>query len=880
MTWLLHTKTRLPPIRKQHTHRQRLVQRIAARTDTRLILVSAPAGFGKSSCLVEWAYTMREAGAQVAWYALDEQDNDPARFAAYFINAFRSADDRFAPLFPEGAQTDLPEAVVAVVNAAAQHDGQIALVLDDYHLITAPPIHDAISRMCDYLPPNMRIAIGTRADPPLQLARLRARGEITELRMMDLRFSRDEMAALLRAALGWIPSQQVLDELAEVTEGWAAALSLIIMALDSHTHTVDEQALKGQLAGYSRTQRHIFDYFAAEVLRQQPAEIRRFLLDTCVLDRLSPSVCSALTNDANAPLLLEQIAATSLFVIPLSASQPVYRYHHLFEQFLRQQVQLADRARYLAQHHAAAVWYMVNDNVGDAVNHALAAEDYAYAASLIESAAWETLTSRGELVTILGWLQRFPQDALTQHPRLCLYFSRALYLTGDIEHSEVYIQIAASALERTADRGPEQQALQAIVANYQATLAAYRGKVRDGLALNQRAAVLSHTVDALDQVRIVNTAAYLHLLQGDVTAARESYERALALAEAANHHYLILDAQSYLAQVDLMAGDLRQARARCEQVLAQYDMQIAPLSVVMLPLARAYFEQNQLVEAEATTRNALTLARRGYIPDALWAGYILLAGVLSARREHDDALACIQHARQIAGSYSSPAILSVIDAAEAKIMLHCGRVDEAGEWAETYQQSEPADYLCDFEDFTLARVWLAQQQTTRALTLLVRVVDAAQAAGRSGHVIEGEVLRALAYQSAGQPDAALNALGRALTLAEAQGYVRVFLDGGAPILALLRRIAAMNTVPAFAKYLLATAQRTENVRHPADTLTEREIEVLARIAAGASNQEIAEALVISLGTVKSHIHHIMSKLDAQNRTEAVARARSLNILTD
>ncbi len=873
---LLRTKIQIPPIRTQHVYRDRVLQKMSAKDEARLILVSAPAGFGKSSCLIEWAHTLCERDVAVAWYAIDEQDNDPARFTAYLLKAFRVVDSLFPSLPDTDQQITIQESANYILNSVAEFAEPVVLFLDDYHLITTPQIHDAISRLCEYMPPNMRLTIGTRADPPIQLARLRARGEINEVRMADLRFTQEETKHWLQTTLGWSPSTQVLMQLDGLTEGWAAALALIMM---SQTHS-DEQTFENQLTRYSLSQRHIFEYFAREVFEQQSDDVQRFLLDTCVLNRLHPHLCRTLTHNNSAPLLLNQIATESLFVIPLSVSEPIYRYHHLFEQFLRQYLQMQDADHYQKQHRLSAEWYAEQDDIVEAVHHALASEDFDFSAQLIENYAWETLTARGEIMTIMTWLKSYPNEALERHPRLCLYFSRALYLTGDVDGSQDYLQIVIDTLENNPDNVQNRECLKAIAFNYQATLAAYHGDVATGLHWIKQAKALQQFVNGVDQVRIINTDAFLHYLIGDVISARKAYEHALELAQRINHHYLLLDAHYYLAQVDLLAGTLQAVQKRCEMILARYTSKIYPLSVVMVPLASVYYQRNQIIEAEAVLRDAITLARHGNIPDVLWFSQVLLANVLLARGETEEAEACIHMARAIVSGYSSPMMTSFVRAAEARILLASGQLDRAIDWANHYQQIKKTDNNQDHENAILAQVFLAQGKSTEALSLLKQLIDEATQAGRITYVILGETLRALAYQLSGDHDKSLEAIEEALTLAEPHNFVRLFLDMGKPFIRLLHSAINHQIKPNYAGYLLEFASQSDDFQHPADMITEREIEVLGQIAAGASNQDIADLLVISLGTVKSHIHHIMNKLDAQNRTEAVSKARSLNILKD
>jgi LuxR family maltose regulon positive regulatory protein len=874
MPSLLRTKIQLPPLRSGHVLRSRLQMTVGADRE-KLVLVSAPAGFGKSTALIQWAHVLQKADICTVWYALDERDNDPMRFATYLVEAFREQ-ALFASSLIHEELFNIEDAIYRILNAVTVTDASVLLILDDYHLITEVAIHDAIGHMLDHMPPNLQLAIGTRADPPLQLARLRVRGEIAEIRMRDLRFSTPELRDWMSTALGWKPSDKILSELQGATEGWAAALSLILM----HQQGTDETALTQQLARYSQSQRQLFDYFAQEILAHQSDAVRNFMLNTCVLDRLEPSICQTLTGQADAPLLLSELAVKSLFVIPLSDTEPIYRYHHLFVDFLRQYLQMQDNARYLDQQRRAARWFAYHEQVVDAVHHALMGEDYTQAASLITERAWEILTARGEIMTVIHWMERFPDEYLRRHPRLCLYFSRALYLTGDIERSQGYVQFAVDVLDEHGMQFDERDALRAIAMNYQATLAAYRGEVDKGLHWIDQAHSLRDAVDMLDKVRIANTNAFLHYLMGDVGVARESYERALALAETVQHPYLTLDAHYYLARIDLIAGHWDAVEKRCDGILTDDSHRIPPLSTLMLPLAEVRYARNQVVEAEALLRDAIMLARRGNIPDILWLAHISLAKVMLSQNEVEQAKNNILQAQAFAKGFHSPMMAGMIAASEAYLHLRTGQIDLANEWAERYSQMESARYQQDFENLTLARVWLAQSSYSQTLSFLQNLIGDMRAMGREASVLDAEILCAMAHQGIGNTTSALQSLEYVLIATRQQGIIRLLLDEGQPIRNLLKEAVKQGIVADYASYLLDIADTVQGVQHPADVLTEREIEVLGHIATGASNSDIAEALTLSIGTVKSHIHHIMSKLNAQNRTEAVSKARSLNILSN
>lgn len=872
MLSLLRTKIQLPPPRARHIPRERLIRQLnqGLQIDARLTLVSAPAGFGKSSCLVAWAHQQRQSGASVAWYALDERDNDPARFAAYLLGAFQQADPPLPALPVTSDPIGLEETIHTLLNATAQVQSPVILILDDYHLIADERIHAALSLMVEYLPLNLRLVIGTRADPPLQLARLRSQGAITEIRMADLRFTTEEITRWLYAVLGWKPSPRTLNQLDLLTEGWAAALALIMMS----EPLADEPMLEGQLARYSRSQRQIFDYFAQEVFERQPDDVKAFLLETSVLRWLQPDLCQSLTGRVDAQRLLDHLSTESLFIIPLSEHEPLFRYHHLFEHFLRDRFRMTQQERFPLMHRRAAEWHLAHQHVIEAVSHALESGDFDYAARLIEDHAWERLTSRGEITTLMGWLPQFEAAVLMRRPRLCLYFSRALYLTGDIERSQSYVQLAADALADADADQPDRLALQAITFNYLATLAAYRGETDAARTWIARARAQQHAVEPLDRVRIANTDAHLQFLTGNLSNARRAYQEALDLAQALDHHYLMLDAHAYLAQIDVLGGDLNAVEVRCSGLMRQYEASFGPLSAIMLPLAFVRYRRGQIAEAEALLREAIALARHASIPDILWSACLLLADVQLARGEFPEAEACIDQALAHAQGFHSPLMQAAIDAARARVLLRCGQADEA------LALIQPATVANQLDDvlLTAAQVCLSIGEPSQACQQITTLIDRAEALGHHGVLTEAYWLRAQAHQADGALDQALRDLGEALALAQRQGCIQPFIEGGAAVRRLLRLAVERDICAEYAAYLLEIEDQP--AQHPSDTLTEREIDVLRRIADGASNQQIADSLVISVGTVKSHIHHLMSKLSAANRTEAVARARSLKLLSD
>ncbi|MBK8022859.1 MAG: hypothetical protein IPK19_15870 [Chloroflexi bacterium] len=885
---LLSTKITLPPVQQGHISRGRLSADPGRQANLRLILISAPAGFGKSICLLEWCHALRQDGTKIVWYALDAQDNDPARFASHLAGAFARAVEEDADGFAEPATAGNLDSVMAVlVNTLAQTPDRFVFAFDDYHLIAAPEIHAALGLMLEHLPANAQIALATRADPPLQLSRLRARGQVLEVRAADLRFTAPEIEQFFAQAVGLRLSRDHLDQLDQLSEGWAAALRLITLSLggagqavDSHgvgEPLVNDRSVERILSRFSPAKQHIFDYLADEVFEQQPEETRQYLLDTCVLDHLTPELCGVITGNCGAPLLLERLVRGRLFVIPLAESEPIFRYHHLFADFLRQRLRQADLPRWRERQRQAAEWYEQHADWTQAVHHALNGEEYAYAAWLIEARAWEALTSRGEIMTVLAWLPRFPQDELKEHPRLCLYFSRAMYLTGDLQQSLALVTIATQAIKGLDPSAAETVELRTIAYSYQATLAAYRGQIADGLALAEQALADRETLNRLGQTRLVNTIGYLYYASGKIAESRRFYQEAYALAQEIGHAFLMIDAQHFLAELDIAAGELGAAEARCAEMLTQYPRDLAPIGDLVLSLANVHYERNDLTRAEALLREAIQLSRSGGLRYTQWVACVALARVLAVEERFDEAQAMLRQAMAVAAAFNGPTIQSLVEAMGARLALLQGQVEEAADWLGRDAEVEALETLRHFEILTRARVLLALRHPPEALPLLEAFGHSARADGRHGHALEADVLRALALNLSGQLPAALTVLKVALPQAEREGYVRVFLDEGAPMLRLLARAGEAGISPAYVG-LLREAENAARRVHPADLLSDRELDVLRLLAQGATNHDIVDALVISLGTVKSHINHIMTKLDARNRTEAVAKARSLGLL--
>jgi ATP/maltotriose-dependent transcriptional regulator MalT len=906
---LLATKLHVPRLQPGFVPRPRLVRALNGGLSQRLTLVCAPAGFGKTAVLADWARTL---GRPVAWLSLDAGDNDPARFWRHAVAALDRVQpgigERAGPLLGPPAPPSFEGLVTALINVLATRPGddELLLVLDDYHLIDAGQVHEPLSFLVEHLPPGLHLALASRADPPLPVARLRARGQLAELRERDLRFTTEEAATLLREIAGPEVPEAGMAALAARTEGWAAGLQLAALSLRGQADPA------GFVATFSGSHRYVLDYLTDEVLAGQPEQIRAFLLDTSVLDRLSGELCDAVTGRTDGQQMLARVERAGLFLLPLDEVRGWWRYHHLFADLLRARLQQQQPGRVAALHRAAAAWHEEHGLADDAVRHALAADEPAWAARLIEQHADALIYLRGEGPTVQRWLAALPVEVAGSRPRLLLARAALALLSGQLYPVEGLLETARRTCADT-EEGPFEPSV-----GWEASMLA-----------NIPAAI------ALDH-------AYLSQLRGDpdTTAAFASQ----ALGEAQGEWMLTAITQGILAVAEWLRGRLDEAErllssaidrwrptgqpiltaARCQDLaqvqraLGRLDAAVrtyqealeitAPPGRPALPaagaahvgLAEVAYQRNELEDASRHLADGLPLCRQFVYTPPLASGLATLAWIRQANGDTAGALEAMGEAARAAPGPAVASLLNPVPAQRARLLLAHGETTEAARWVHERglgAHDEPP-YQREPEYLVLARVLLSQDCPAQALGLLGRLHAAATAQGRAGSVIEIGALRALALAASGQQDAAVDALAQTLTLACPQRYVRVFADEGAPMRALLTRLvaarkaghAAARSIPlaGLAQLLRAfggTAAAASAGPDPAapvpgliEQLSARELEVLALLATGKSNQAIADELVITLDTVKRHVTHILDKLGVPNRTAAVIRARELELV--
>src|SRR6266571_3715789 len=890
---LLATKLHVPRLPAQFIRRSRLVERLQQGMERALTLVSAPAGFGKTTLVAQW---LAESGTPVAWLSLEPEDNEPVRFLSYLIAALQRLDlhvgNAMLPLLQAPRPAPLERVMALVINdliAGAARD--FALVLDDYHVITAEAIHRALLFLLGHLPSHMHLIIATRADPPLLLAGLRARGQLTEVRAADLRFATDEVSAFLREVMKLDLEAWAIAALERRTEGWVVGLQLAALSLQGGGD------VSTFLAAFTGSHRFVLAYLSEEVLSLQPAAVQTFLLHTSILERLSGELCDAVTGQQGSQAMLEALDRANLFVVALDEERGWYRYHHLFAEVLKSRLQQGEVSLVAELHRRASAWYEQHEMLAEAIQHALAAPDLERATHLIEHHGI-SFALRGEVHTMLGWLNALPDAVVRRHTRLCLYSAVMLLFTNQVEAAETRLHDVEQGLLVTVPNDQD-RVIRGQIALIRANLLRSCGDLARALAFARQALeLLPETEDRFRLPALVGVASS-YLVSGDVTLAAEQVAMAtVAFVRASDDLFALLQSITCLARLQGLQGQLRRAASTYGEAVRVLPGQGGLQSLLGSP---AYYfglgdllrEWNELDAAERHLVDGMDLVRGTLtvFADEVTLGYIALARLLQARGEYSRALATLDAFTNLASlRHFVPQMLARGKAVRAQVELAQANLAAAIRWADGSGLSladEDLSYPREQEYLILARVRIAQGREDlarpflqEALGLLDRLLQDAEAKARLGSALEILVLRALALQAHGDRIGALTTLEHALTRAEPEGYIRLFVDEGVPMRTLLRQ--AHGIVPDYVATLLAVFGEQHVSAVPAgsmlaEPLTEREREVLGLLSTGASNREIARRLVVSLGTVKKHVSNICGKLGVQSRMQAIARARALQL---
>ncbi len=904
---LLETKLHAPGRPETPIVRSRLSDHLGRGDGATVVVISAPAGSGKTTAVTGWIDSLPIDGRCVAWLSLDERDNDPVTFWTYVVAALRQA---FGIEFGVASSTLLQssraplDAVVSTLlneltSAGAEAGTEVVLVLDDYHVITAPDIHKSVTLLVERLPPRVRVVVASRSDPPLPLGRLRVGGRLVEVRADDLRFTPDETAAYLERAVDATLSTADVAALSERTEGWAAALQLAALSMHGRN---DVSSFIAEFAGDDR---YIVDYLAEEVLDRQTDDVRQFLLRTSILDRLGGPLCDAVTEHRGGRSTLQQLERANMFLVPLDDRRQSYRYHHLFADVLRAHLYDEDPDAAPELHGRASAWFESNGEMSEAIRHALAAGDPDRAADLVEAAIPDWQRDRQE-ATIRRWLQLLPDEVMASRPVLIIGLIGALASIGEfaaetpdrLDAAERLLDLVASGASAAdevvvADEGQLRQLPAAIEMN-RAALALMRGDL-DGTKVHGRRALDiapddEHLVRAA-AAALVGLAAWA---RGDIDAACDGYTQSIAGLLLAGHNSDVLGCSITLADLRLAQGRLREAKHVFTEGLALGVSHSGPplrgTADMHVGLSDVLYEMGDLDGALEQLDRSSALGDHNGLPQHPYRSRLGMARLRAAEGDTVGARDLLDAAEGVYTTDFSPSIRP-IPAVRAGLLADRGNLDEPLAWVR--EQGLTADddlvYLEEFEHITVARVLLAEFRAVRstpsvvdAIRLLERVSVEATAGGRNGDLMQVLVLLALAEDARGDRSAAVAHLERAIALAEPEGYVRLFLDASPWIQPLLDAVAAKGPSAAYIHHIVSASTRRPEPRMALqpliDPLSVRELDVLRLLASELTGPQIARELMISVNTMRTHTKSIYSKLGVNTRRAAVRRAEELNLL--
>jgi LuxR family maltose regulon positive regulatory protein len=904
---LLETKLHLPRRRGGLVARPRLSERLSRGVESALTLVSAPAGFGKSTLLAESLAAVAVDGRSAAWLSLDRGDNDPMVFWTYVVAALRTATPGVGGSALALLQAPQPPPIDAVLTTLLNDLGalerDVVLVLDDYHVIESREVQDAMAFLLEHVPPQLHLVIASRADPALSLARLRARGELVEIRAAELRFTSEEAAAYLTGVMGLQLTAQDVAVLEGRTEGWIAALQLAALSM------LGREDVAGFIAGFAGDDRYIVDYLVEEVLQRQPERVQTFLLQTCVLGRLSGPLCDAVTGQDGGRAMLEALDRGNLFVVALDDRRQWYRYHQLFDDVLRARLLDEQPGQVPELHRRASAWYEQNGERSEAIRHALAARDHERAADLVELALPATRRHRQE-ATLRGWLEALPEELIQVRPVLSNGYAGSLLVRGEVEGVEARLRDAERWLDPTPERRPGSLAgspemvvvdeeafrtLPAAIAVHRAGQARILGDVAGTMAYARRALDLVCEDDDLARGGAAALLALAYWTHGDLGAAQRRYADAMASLEKAGHLSDVIGCAIAVADIQIAQGLLREAMSTYERGLRVATVQAAPalrgaadMHVGMSVLLRERDDLGAALQHLLTSRD---LGEYAGLPQNRYRRRVAMARIRQAEGDLDGAIDLLDDAQRLYVGDFSPDVRPIA-ASRARVWVAQGRWGEALGWACDRGLSVEDDlgYLREFEHITLARALMARSRAERderdlreATRFLDRLLHAAEAGDRTGSVIEILVLQALVHQTRGDLPGALVPLERALTLAEPEGYVRVLVDEGPPMAVLLEAAAQRGIAAEYARRLRtalgAAEDRTPALPGMIEPLSERELDVLRLLGTDLGGPDIARELVVSLNTVRSHTKSIYAKLGVNSRRTAVRRAEELDLFS-
>ena len=888
LTPILATKIFIPPPRPRAVLRPNLVERLNEGLHRKLTLISAPAGFGKTTLISKWVASCK---LPVAWLSIDKGDNDPACFLRYFIAALQTV----APKIGEGvlgilhATQNQPPSIelllTTLLNEFTTISEDFILVLDDYHMVDDKRVDNILTFLVEHIPPQMHLVIATREDPNLPLARWRVRGQLTELRATDLRFTPAEAAEFLNRVMGLNLSAEDIASLENRTEGWIAGLQLAALSMQGH------QDAASFIKSFTGSHHFVLDYLLEEVLQKQSESVQTFLLRTSILDHLCGPLCEAVLLDpsVSGQETLEYLERTNLFIVPLDSERRWYRYHHLFGDLLRHRL---GKPREFAEFHLrASQWHEENGDLGVAFLHAIAAGDFVRAARLAE-AAWQGMNESFQMAAWLGWVKKLPEEVIRVRPLLCTMLGRAFADAGEPEASELRLQDAERCLDGSDVANEAQlKSLPAMIALARAYNSLVLGNLATTVKYAEQALQIIPEDNFARRAQAINTLEATHWASGNLESAiRGIGDWMVSMTQMGNHIFVVASAFA-IAEMLVGMGRLSEAERAYQdalQVAAQHGPEAEHITAHHhLGLSMIYRQRGDDTLAAHHLKRAAELGLQTTLADWLYRWHVAQAQLKEAAGDLETTLALLDEAKRVYIKTVVPD-LRPIAALKARIYLKQGQPDKARAWAAERGLSlaDEVSYLHEFEHLTLARLEIGNPLVNALLTRLLQVAEEQK---RLGSVLEIVLVQALAYEAQGNRPQALAALKRALSLAEPEGYVRIFVDEGESMQLLIERQLRNRDHPlsGYADKLLSAftqpvaAPKSAIVHQKSDMiepLSERELEVLKLLRSELSGPEIARELMVSLNTMRTHTKSIYNKLGVNNRRMAIRRAEELSLL--
>ena len=889
----LKTKLYIPPLRSELVSRSRLFNRLNQGYRRKLTIISAPAGFGKTTLLADWVHQCK---VPVAWFSVDTGDNDPVIFLNYVIAGLQTLETRVGNAALALLRSPQPPPIESIltnlINDVSDTHEDIVLVIDDYHVIESRRVHNLISFFIEHMPMHFHVIIATRSDPPISLSRWRSQNHLIELRTADLCFTADEATQFLNVCLKLKLSPDEIELLESRTEGWIAGLQLAAISIRS------QKDPSRFISHFSGDNRYIMDYLVEEVIHQQSEHLRQFLLQTSILERMSASLCDAVTRSKNSHYMLEEMDKANLFIIPLDDQRCWYRYHHLFADLLKQRLASTQADLVTKLHSRASQWFANKGFNSEAIEHTLAAKDYEQTARLIEIVA-ESDWDRAQGSQVMRWCQRLPEELINTNPGLCIFYARELFKSGHLEKAEKKLQTAEQILLSTSTRNTSKENLQGRIAVIRAYMSSRTGDVSRIIHFSNQALKLLPQKELIWRSVAATTLgfAYGWAGAGDLVKAQRAFSEAMRISEEAGNIYYNIFAGSCLAGVMLMRGKLIEAKNISQQSLSlalkNGIVQTGIVGSLYGNLGMIRCEWADIDEGIDLIKKGIELSEQGRDPVILASCRISLLRALIYRKDIAGAFKVIEKFNESQRKFTLPPwITNTTSAFNVLFWLAKGDLNRALQWVKERELSidDKLENLRGIEYLALTNILIAQKQLDDALRFSQRILEMAQSGDNAYLQIETRLLRVSIFTALKQKTAALYELKSAIKLGEPGGLIMIFVSKGKPVADLVEEILAKRkrdhdeTTAGFSlSYVKKLLTVFKSIKPPkieglVDPMSDRELEVLYLIAAGLKNKEIADKLFISLNTVKTHTKHINSKLAVNSRTKAVVRAKKLGLI--